>query len=82
MAEVQQRFAARDQVDVAINAIRFLEDNEAEVGYSLMLPGQIQPGMAMPQGYAVRQDGTWKVARETYAAAVGRVGVQVPPLSP
>ena len=83
MAEVQQRFAARDQVDVAINAIRFLDDNEAEVGFSLMLPGQVQPGMAMPmpQGYAVLQDGRWKVARETYAAAVGRLGVQVPPLS-
>lgn len=60
MAEVQQRFAARDQVDVAINAIRFLDDNEAEVGFSLMLPGQNPPGMAMPmpQRDAVRQDKT------------------------
>ncbi len=81
MAEVQQRFAGRAQVDVAINGIRFLDDTEAEVGFSLMLPGQVHPGTAMPQGYAVLQDGTWKVARETYAATVGSIGVQVPPLS-
>ncbi len=82
MAEVQRRFAGSNQVDVAVNGIRFLDDAEAEVSFSLILPGQTHPGMDMPQGYAVLQNGRWKVARETYAAAVGRVGVQVPPLSP
>lgn len=81
MAEVQQRFPTRDQIDVALNAVRFLDDKEAEVSFSLILPGQGHPGMPMPQGYAVVQGGTWKVARETYAATVGRIGVQVPPLS-
>ena len=81
MAEVRQRFAAADLVDVAVNGIRFLDDAEAEVSFSLILPGQTHPGMDMPQGYAVLQNGKWKVARETYAASVGRIGVQVPPLS-
>jgi hypothetical protein len=81
MDEVRVRFPARDQVDVAVNAIRFLDDAEAEVGFALMLPGQMYPGMPMPQGYAVHQDGAWKVSRETYAAAVARIGVQLPPIS-
>ncbi len=80
MAEVRVRFPARDRIDIAINAIRFLDDAEAEVGYALMLPGQGHPGMPMPQGYAVQQNGAWKVARETYATAVARIGVQVPPI--
>jgi hypothetical protein len=82
MAEVQQRFPARNEIDVALNAVRFLDDAEAEVSFSLILPGQGHPGMPMPPGYAVVQGGTWKVARETYAATVGRIGVQVPPLAP
>jgi ClpX C4-type zinc finger len=80
MAEVRVRFPARDQVDIAVNAIRFLDDTEAEVGYALILPGQAHPGMQMPQGYAVQHNGRWKVARETYAAAVARIGVQLPPI--
>lgn len=81
MAEVRVRFPARDQVDIAVNSIRFLDDDEAEVTYALILPGQIHPGMPMPQGYAVRQDGSWKVSRESYAAAVARIGVQLPPIN-
>lgn len=81
MTEVQQRHAFSNQVDVAVNGIRFLDDAEAEVSFSLILPAQTHPGMAMPQGYAVLQNGRWKVARETYAATVGRIGVQIPPLS-
>jgi len=37
--------------------------------------------MPMPQGYAVHQEGAWKVSRETYASAVARIGVQLPPIS-
>ena len=81
MAEVQQRFAGGNQVEVAVNGIRFVDEAEAEVSFSLILPGQTHPGMDMPQGYAVLQNGSWKLACETYAAAVGRIGVQVPPLS-
>jgi hypothetical protein len=81
MAEVSQRFAGRDLVDVSVGAIRFLDDTEAEVGFSLILSGRGYPAMAMPDGYAVLQGGTWKVARDTYAAAVGSIGIQLPPLS-
>ena len=81
MAEVRLRFPARDQVDVAVNAVRFLDDTEAEVGFALVLPGQVHPGMQMPQGYAVQQNGVWKVARETYGATVARIGVQLPPIN-
>ena len=80
MMEVQQRLGGRTQIDVAVNGIRFLDDTEAEVGFSLILPGQGHPGMTMPQGYAVLQRDVWKVARETYAASVGRIGIQIPSL--
>jgi hypothetical protein len=37
------------------------------------------PGMQIPsKGYAVEQDGTWKMARATYAELVGRLGITVP----
>ena len=56
---------------------------EAEVSFVIMLPGPIQhPGMHMPsKGYAILEDPTWKVARETYAELVSRIGLALPPLN-
>jgi len=80
MGEVRKRFPARDQIDVSIEYVRFIDEQEAEVGYTLMLPspGQI-PGMQMPsKGHAVEQDGAWRMARSTYAELVGRLGITLP----
>jgi hypothetical protein len=81
MREVQSRFPVRNQLDITIEYIRFLDDHEAEVGFTLLLPGpRPVPGMQVPtKGYAVEQDGTWKVARATYAELIGRLGIRVPP---
>jgi hypothetical protein len=81
MREVDARVPARIQLDVTIEYIRFVDDREAEVGFTLIFPGpRPVPGMQIPsKGYAVEQDGTWKMARATYAELVSRLGITVPP---
>jgi hypothetical protein len=81
MREVLARVPVRNQVDASIDSVRFLDDHEAEVNFVLMLPGPHQhPGMRMPtKGYAIVQDGAWKMSRETYAELVGGLGISVPP---
>jgi hypothetical protein len=81
MQEVQRRYPMRTQLDVVIDYVRFLDEDEAEVGFALLLPGPTPvPGMQIPsKGYAVRQDGIWKMARGTYAELVGRLGITIPP---
>lgn len=81
MREVDARVPARIQLDVTIEYIRFVDDCEAEVGFALIFPGpRPVPGMQIPsKGYAVEQDGTWKMARATYAELVGRLGITIPP---
>jgi hypothetical protein len=82
MRQVHERVPVRNQVDVSIDSVRFLDDTEAEVNFVLMLPGPRQnPGMHMPsKGYAVVENGTWKMSRETYAELVGRLGISIPPV--
>jgi hypothetical protein len=79
--EVQSRFPVRGQLDITIEYVRFVDEHEAEVGFTLLLPGpRPVPGMQVPsKGYAVEQDGTWKVARATYSELIGRLGIRVPP---
>jgi hypothetical protein len=81
MREVQARYPLRTRIDVTIEYVRFLDEDEAEVGFTLLMPGPAAvPGMQIPsRGYAVRQGGVWKMARATYAELVGRLGVTVPP---
>jgi hypothetical protein len=81
MREVQARAPFRAQLDITIEYVRFVDEQEAEVGFTLLLPGPRPiPGMQIPsRGYAVVQDGVWKMARTTYAELVGRLGVTVPP---
>jgi hypothetical protein len=92
MAEVSERFTAAAGLDVAVEQVRFLSDDEAEVSFVLLFPGGPGPGAFAPigpmgpgtarlaeVGHAVLVDGAWKVARETYCRLVQRVGVQCPP---
>ena len=80
MRQVQERFPVRDQMDVSIDSVRFVDDTEAVVRFVIMLPGPIQhPGIHMPsKGYAIIEDSTWKVARETYAELGSRIGLTLP----
>jgi hypothetical protein len=41
--------------------VRFVAETEAEVSFGIWMPGSPQP-MLVPV-HAVREDGTWKVAR-------------------
>jgi len=80
MREVQSLFPIRPQIDVSVDYVRFLDEDEAEVGYGLLLPGpRPLPGAFPSNGYAVNEGGTWKMARATYAELVGRAGIVVPP---
>jgi hypothetical protein len=89
MQEAGERFTGRVGLDVAVEHVRFLSDEEAEVSFVLIFPGGLGPG-PMPGigagparfanvGYAVLVEGHWKVARETYCGLVQRIGVQCPP---
>jgi hypothetical protein len=79
MRQVHARVPVRNQVDCTVDSVRFVDDSEAEVNFVILMPGA-RPGQGMPsKGYAVRQDGTWKMSRETYAELVSRLGISIPP---
>jgi hypothetical protein len=80
MRQVQER-APGVELDVSVEYIRFIDDTEAEVSFVLIWPGQSQaPGRHMPvKGYAVLDEGVWKVARATYAGLIAQIGVVCPP---
>ena len=81
MREVQARAPMPSQLDMTIEYVRFIDEREAEVRFTLLLPGpRPVPGMQIPsKGYAVHQNGDWKMARATYAELIGRLGITVPP---
>jgi hypothetical protein len=89
MSEVSDRFTSRHGLDVSVEHVRFLGDVEAEVSFVLLFPGVVgpstmgpmgvRPGRLAEVGYAVLDDGVWKVARETYCGLVQRLGIQCPP---
>lgn len=67
-------------IRVAVGEIVFLDELRAAVQYQLSWAG---PGGVGPQlGYAVRERGTWKVARGTYCRLLDAAGVQYPPPPP
>lgn len=78
MEELRANRAAPQDVDVAVDAVRFLTEDEAEVHFVLLSARFGSAGMAQA-GHAVRVDGEWKVARDTWCRLVGMVGVQCPP---
>lgn len=78
MKELQERYAPSQDVEVAVDSVRFVGDDEAEVRFTILLP-QFGRGGMQRVGYAVRVDGAWKVARHTWCELVGMVGVHCPP---
>jgi hypothetical protein len=78
MEELRANRVAPQNVDVAVDSIRFLSEDEAEVHFVLMSTRFGQSGLAQ-SGHAVRVDGEWKMARDTFCRLVGMVGVHCPP---
>lgn len=75
MRELAERYPP---ADVAVDHVRFLSDDEAEVHF-VVLAAPLGPSGLARTGHARRVDGGWKVARETWCRLVGMVGVQCPP---
>ena len=80
MQELEERYAPSRDVEVVVDAVRFVADHEAEVRFTILLP-QFGQGELHRVGYAVHDDGTWKVARQTWCELIGLAGVQCPPRS-
>jgi hypothetical protein len=65
---------------VALGDVAFLDPVRAAVQYQLSWDGATRYGPQL--GYAVFEDGGWKVARQTYCALLGWAGVSCPPPPP
>jgi hypothetical protein len=62
-----------------VSGLRFSGADSADVRYTFTHP--LAPGPMRHVGRAVRREGRWLVSRETYATAVLRGGVVIPPRS-
>jgi hypothetical protein len=82
LSEVRVRFPQREQMDVTVDSIRFLDVDEAEVRFSLYFAANMPIGPTNETGHAVLIDGSWRVARETWCRLITRIGVQCPPAMP
>ncbi len=80
MQQVRERLPGRQRPDLFVEHVRFLSQDEAEVHFVLVFPGGTPAPRFPDAGHAVRSEGRWKVARETWCRLVGRIGVQCPPL--
>ena len=65
---------------VTLGEIVFLDAERAALVYTLSFDGRMAPQTDV--GYAVVDDGHWKVSRETVCALILRVGVTCPPRAP
>jgi hypothetical protein len=65
---------------VTLGDITFLDAERAAVVYTLSFDGRMAPQTDL--GYAVLDDGRWKVSRETVCALIMRAGVTCPPRVP
>lgn len=67
-------------IQVGLGEVAFLDDVRAAVQYQLSWSGAGEFGPQL--GYAVRERGKWKVARDTYCRLLDLPGVQYPPAPP
>jgi hypothetical protein len=78
--QARQRFRGTTEMDIAVERIRFISEDRAEVSFLLVFP--VEPLSRVPNnGTAILIDGHWKVARETYCRLVQSLGVECPPES-
>jgi hypothetical protein len=66
----------RGGLDIRINWIEWDSPTRATVNFDLLVDGQ--PGTANTTGYAVVEDGHWRMGRGTYCEITARGGVQCP----
>jgi hypothetical protein len=66
---------------VSVDSMRFINDHEARVVYSVMISGPFSgsPMLRGRPGRAILVDGEWKVARETFCLFLQMAGVECPP---
>jgi hypothetical protein len=62
-----------------VDRLRFLNDHEAMVSYTLTVTGGFNATLAGRPGRAVLVDGQWKVARQTFCELMATAGVTCPP---
>jgi hypothetical protein len=75
-AAAPYRDAVRYQT-VTLGDITFIDAEHAALVYTLSFAGRLAPQTDL--GYAVLDDGRWKVSRETVCALILRAGVTCPP---
>jgi hypothetical protein len=78
-AAAPYRDAVRYQT-VTLGDIVFLDAERATLVYTLSFAGRLPPQTDV--GYAVLDEGRWKVSRETVCALIMRAGVTCPPRAP
>jgi hypothetical protein len=82
LAEVRSRFPMEAATSrVAVGRIVFLDEVRAAVIFRFVVRTALA-GFGSQLGYAVRVQGEWKVARDTYCRVLGWAGVQCPPPPP
>ena len=79
----QRHGVSRDteKTTVNVDGIRFVNDHEARVVYSLTVNGPFSgsPMLRGRQGRAILVEGEWKVARDSFAAFMQVAGFNLPP---
>jgi ATP-dependent Clp protease ATP-binding subunit ClpC len=78
MRQLEERFPGPTSVQVS--ELRFTNADDADVRYIVQHP--LAPGRMPYVGRAIQRGGRWLVSRETYASAVSRGGVVIPPRAP
>jgi hypothetical protein len=71
--------AADSTATITVDAVRFLNDHEARVSYSVVVSGGHNVTFRDRPGKAVLVDGNWKVDRDTFCQMMQMAGVQCPP---
>jgi hypothetical protein len=80
--EAAQRYGIdgqRSTTAVTVNVIRFVNEREARVSYSVVVSGAFNFNSGDRQGRATLVAGEWKVARETFCDFIQVAGVRCPP---
>jgi hypothetical protein len=76
--QARQAFRGTSEMEITVEAIRFIAEDEALVSFVLVFPAE--PLSRLPSnGAAVLIDGDWRVARQTYCDLVQSLGVECPP---
>ena len=68
-----------DGATVTADLVRFVNDHEARVSYTVVVGPPQNMNLGGRIGRAVLVEGVWKVARETFCEFMQMAGVECPP---